>query len=207
MDNQLSKIDLGFGLSTITTVAGILAHLKFDPTVATTITALGAIATAVFGFLKARNAEKSARNSAREVADIAAKVSADNTSKTVLVETVTAERAKWRAEMREYVERLVALLESSSRGETVDWSEVDRLRTGIRLRLNPAGRLPGPAGGDRHATDRTLHALLDELMGAGAGGTLDPTLSARIEEAMATLLKGEWDKSKVEAVSGQLAGL
>jgi hypothetical protein len=154
----------------------------------------------------ARESEKSARDSARDVANIAATTSTDNTAKTVLVQTVTAERAKWRAEMRDHVERLVALLNAHERGgPEADWEQVDRLRTGVRLRLNPTGRKPSPAGGDMHEADRAVHQVLDAIAAAGKSETtVHAGLAARLEEHMAALLKSEWDKSKNEAVSGKL---
>ena len=140
MNIDVSKADVGVAIGTATAIAGVLAHLKFDNSVTTALTATGVIATALSSYFKSRGAaksaresEKSARDSARDVANIAATTSADNTAKTVLVQTVTAERAKWRAEMRDQAERLAALLRAHERGgPEADWEQVDRLRTGIR---------------------------------------------------------------------------
>ncbi|KMS60054.1 hypothetical protein V474_11875 [Novosphingobium barchaimii LL02] len=213
MSIDVSKADIGMAVGTVTAIAGVLAHLKFDSSVTTVLTASGVIATALASYFKSRSAarsaqesETSARNSARDVANIAAATAADNTAKTVLVQTVTAERAKWRAEMRDQVERLAAQLRADQRGgPSADWEQVDRLRTGIRLRLNPAGRTPPPAGGDAHDPDRAVHHVLDALATAGESGTTPhAALADQLEEHMAVLLKGEWDKSKLEAVSGKL---
>jgi len=213
MTIEITKADVGVAVGTTAAIAGILAHLKFDSSVTTGLTAAGVIATALSSYFKSRSAaksaresEKSARDSARDVANIAATTSTDNTAKTVLVQTVTAERAKWRAEMRDQVERLVALLRADERGgPEADWEQVDRLRTGIRLRLNPTGRKPSPAGGDMHEADRAVHQVLDAIAAAGkSGAALHAGLADRLEEHMAELLKGEWDKSKKEAVSGKL---
>lgn len=213
MTIDVSKADVGVALGTATAIAGVLAHLKFDSSVTSALTAAGVIATALSSYFKSRSAarsaresEKSARDSAREVANIAATTSANNTAKTVLVQTVTAERAKWRAEMREQTERLVALLRADERGgPEADWEQVDRLRTGIRLRLNPTGRTPPPAGGDTHDADRAVHHVLDAIATAGKSETAKhAALANQLEEHMAVLLKGEWDKSKGEAVSGRL---
>lgn len=215
MSIDVSKADIGVAVGTATAIAGVLAHLKFDSSVTTALTATGVIATALASYIKSRSAarsaresEKSARDSARDVANIAATTSADNTARTVLVQTVTAERAKWRAEMRDHVERLAALLRAHERGgPEADWEQVDRLRTGIRLRLNPAGRTPPPAGGDTHHADRAVHHVLDAIAAAGKSRTAPhAALADQIEEHMAVLLKGEWDKSKLEAVSGKLGG-
>jgi hypothetical protein len=124
---------------------------------------------------------------------------------TVLVQTVTAERAKWHSELREVVTELVALLHASGRGEAIEWQKVDRLRSGVRLRLNPAGRDPAPCGGDRHEKDRHIHSDLDALAAAGpTGQTAHAAITESLERHMAELLKGEWDVSKDEAVTGKL---
>lgn len=213
MSFDISKADVGAALGTVTAIAGILANLKFDSSVTTFVTATGVIATALSSYFKSRGAAKSARESeisaqasAREVANIAAKTSADNTAKTVLVQTVTAERAKWRAEMRDQAERLAALLRAHERGGLeADWEQVDRLRTGIRLRLNPTGRTPPIVGSDTHDADRAVHQVLDGIAASGKSGTeRHAALADQLEEYMAVLLKGEWDKSKREAVSGKL---
>lgn len=216
MNIDVSKADVGAAVGTATAIAGILAHLKFDNSITMALTATGVIATALSGYFKSRSAaksaresEKSARDSARDVANIAATTATDNTAKTVLVQTVTAERAKWRAEMRDHVERLVALLRTYERGGSeADWERVDRLRTGIRLRLNPNARTPPPTGGDKHEADRAVHQVLDAITAAGKSGmAMHAGLADRLEEHMAVLLKGEWDKSKNEAVSGKLGVL
>ena len=216
MNIDVSKADVGAAVGTATAIAGILAHLKFDNSITMALTATGVIATALSGYFKSRSAaksaresEKSARDSARDVANIAATTATDNNAKTVLVQTVTAERAKWRAEMRDHVERLVALLRAYERGDSeADWEQVDRLRTGIRLRLNPNARTPPPTGGDKHEADRAVHQVLDAITAAGKSGmAMHAGLADRLEEHMAVLLKGEWDKSKNEAVSGKLGVL
>ncbi|MEY8838944.1 hypothetical protein AB9K41_07925 [Cribrihabitans sp. XS_ASV171] len=149
------------------------------------------IATALSSYFKSRSAARSARESAREVANISATASIDNTAKTVLVQTVTAERAKWRAEMRDQTERLAAILRTHERGgPEVDWVQFDRLRTGIRLRLNPTGRTPGPTEGDiLHprpplvlATNGTASRLVETHTG------LDWRPASQDEEALKALL-------------------
>lgn len=205
MNLQVVRDNLGFALSSVTAAAGVIAGLTFDKTLGTMVTAAAAVATAVFGYLKARRAEKSAQKNARDIANISASAAIETNSKTVLVQTVTAERAKWRAEMRIVVSELVSLLRASAREEAPGWLQVDRLRTEARLRLNPAGRGPAPAGIDKHEIDRKLHADLDALHRAGpAGTTAHDSIADSLEEHIADLLKGEWDKSKDEAVTGKL---
>lgn len=206
MSIDVTKADVGVVVGTVTAIVGVLADLKFDSSVTTALTAAGVIATALASYFKSRSAAKNAQKSAREVANIAATASMDNTAKTVLVQTVTAERAKWRAEMRDQTEQLAALLRTDERGgPEVDWVQFDRLRTGIRLRLNPTGRTLAPAGDDTHDADRAVHQVLDAIANAGKSGASPNTeLADQLEEYMAALLKGEWDKSKREAVSGKL---
>jgi hypothetical protein len=213
MNIEISKADAGVAVGAATAIAGILAHLKFDSSVTTALTAAGVIATTLSSYFKSRSAAKSAResqksaqDSARDVAKIAATTSTDNTAKTVLVQTITAERAKWRAEMRDQSERLVTLLRAHDRGGAeADWEQAYLLRTGIRLRLNPTGRTPPPAGSAAHDADRAVHRVLDTIAAAGKSETgIHAALADQLEERMAILLKGEWDKSKNEAVSGKL---
>lgn len=203
----LDRTDLPAIASTVVATAGVVASLKFDPTIGTVITAIGVIATAVLGYVKARRAEAATRQNAIDVANISASAMIGTNAKTVLVQTVTAERAKWRSELREVVTDLTALLRASARGETVDWQKVDRLRSGVRLRLNPKGRGAVPTGVDGHPLDRVIHADLDALGQAGPAGTGEHHgIADRLERHMADLLKQEWDVSKDEAVSGKLKG-
>lgn len=205
MADGLERSDVGVAISSVVAAAGVIATLKFDATFGTIATAVGVIATAILGYLKARRAEASARKNALDVAGISAGAAIETNSKTVLVQTVTAERAKWRSELREVVTELVALLHASSRGDPVDWQKVDRLRSGVRLRLNPAGREPAPTAGDRHEKDRRIHGDLDALASAGlTGTTAHAGIADDLERHMAELLKGEWDVSKDEAVTGKL---
>ncbi|KQN14082.1 hypothetical protein [Sphingomonas sp. Leaf30] len=203
----LDRTDLSAIASTVVAVVGVVASLKIDPTIGTVTTAVGVIATTGFGYLKARRAEAATRKNAIDVANISAGATIDTNAKTVLVQTVTAERAKWRSELREVVTELTALLRASARGETFEWQEVDRLRGGVRLRLNPKGRGAAPTGVDEHPLDRLIHADLDALGQTGPAGTgQHDGIADRLELHMADLLKQEWDVSKDEAVTGKLKG-
>lgn len=205
MNSGIDRIDVSAIVSTVVAAAGVIASLKFDPTTGTVMTAAGVIATAGFGYLKARRAEAATRKNAIDVANISAGATIDTNSKTVLVQTVTAERAKWRSELREVVTELTALLRASARSETVEWQKVDRLRSGVRLRLNPKGRGAAPTGFDEHPLDRLIHADLDALGQAGPAGTgQHDGIADRLERHMADLLKQEWDVSKDEAETGKL---
>src|SRR3569623_474192 len=205
MSWSFDRSDITVAISSVVAAIGVVSTLTFDKTLGTIMTAAGVILTASFGYLKARSAESATRKNALDVAGISAGAVIDTNAKTVLVQTVTAERAKWRSELREIVTELVALLRASTRREKVDWQRVDRLRSGVRLRLNPAGRKPAPAGGDRHENDRLIHGDLDELTNAGkAGKPAHAGIADDLERHMAELLKGEWDVSKEEAVTGRL---
>lgn len=50
-----------------------------------------------------------------------------------------------------------------------------------------------------------MHQVLDGIMAAGKSGTaLHAGLADRLEKHMTVFIKGEWDKSKNEGVSGKL---
>jgi hypothetical protein len=201
----LDRTDLPAIASTIVATAGVVASLKFDPAIGTVITAIGVIGTAVLGYVKARRAEAATRKNAIEVANISSSATIGTNAKTVLVQTVTAERAKWRSELREVVTELTALLRASARNATIDWMKVDQLRSGVRLRLNPAGWGLAPAGVDKHPKDRLIHADLDALGRAGLTETGQHAgIADQLERHVADLLKQEWDVSKDEAVTGSL---
>jgi hypothetical protein len=205
MTVELDRSDLTVVVSSVVAAAGLVSSLTFDKTLGTIMTAAGVIVTAIFGYLKARRAEASARRNALDVAGISAGAAIDTNAKTVLVQTVTAERAKWRSELREVVTELTALLRASAKNEEVIWQKVDQLRSGVRLRLNPAGRGPAPIGIDKHEKDRQIHDDLDALDQAGHDGKAQHAVIAeRLERHMADILKQEWDVSKVEAVTGKL---
>lgn len=205
MTVELDRSDLTVVVSSVVAAAGLVSSLTFDKTLGTSMTAAGVIVTAIFGYLKAHRAEASARRNALDVAGISAGAVIDTNAKTVLVQTVTAERAKWRSELREVVTELTALLRASAKNEEVIWQKVDQLRSGVRLRLNPAGRGPAPIGIGKHEKDRQIHDDLDALDQAGRDGKAQHAVIAeRLERHMADILKQEWDVSKVEAVTGKL---
>lgn len=204
MSDGFDRSDLTVVISSVVATAGVISTLKFDATLGTIMTAVGVTVTAI-GYVKARRAEAATRKNALDVAGISAGAVIDTNARTVLVETVTAERAKWRSELREVVTELTALLGASARDESVELQKVDRLRSGVRLRLNPAGRGPAPAGGDKHPKDRQIHRDLDALDRAGpTGNPQHAGIAEQLERHLADLLKQEWDVSKDEAVTGKL---
>ena len=199
-DSHSIRDDLPVIASSVATVVAAIAAVSIDHNLATVATAAGAVVTALIGYRKASKADANAR----AVAHIAADATLDTNARTVLVQTVTAERAVWRREMRSAAAELTTILRELDPAQNRDWTRLDRLASEIRLRLNPAGRQVTAAGG-KHALDYVIHACLDALDG------LDRTAGARhagsadaLERAVADLLKHEWDRSKGEAVSGRI---
>lgn len=132
--------------------------------------------------------------------------------KTRLVEHITAERAKWRAELRAEMAKLSATLHTAVSGKKMDQKSFHEARVGILLRINPVGRQKPqpPQGGHRLdlTIDQKLRALatrvsppLLEFEGARQDLLSDLRL---LEHAVQELLKQEWEGSKDEALTGQL---
>lgn len=117
----------------------------------------------------------------------------------VRTKVVTNERAQWRKDMRELSATLVAISNRvASSPAPTDAYDLERTRVLIRLRLNPD---------PEHLLDASLLKLLPEIR-AYAYGKNESELKAKLEgfEAnMQALLKREWDKSKREAESGNIA--
>lgn len=194
------RADLPIILSSVGTIIVAIAAVKIDHNLATVATAGGAVITALIGYRKAARADANSR----AVAHIGADATLDTNARTVLVQTVTAERAVWRREMRSAAAELVTILRELDPTPSRDWTRIDRLDSEIRLRLNPAGR--GTAGeGGEHALDNAVHTALDTLEGLDrkAGGKHAGPADV-LERAVADLVKHEWDKSKEEAVSGTI---
>lgn len=147
-------------------------------------------------------------------AGIAAWVALRTQQKTALIETVTAERATWRTDLRNEMANLATAVLGSLDGSKTKGTAFHRARIGILLRINPAGRLyPQPITGG-HNLDRVIDARLRSLAIAmnvepriRAG---NPTRSsvvndlAQLEHAVQELLKQEWEGSKEEATTGKL---
>lgn len=201
MTRESLKSDLPIIATTIITAVTAVASLTVDKNLALAVTAVGSIVAAFISYMKARGADANARR----VASIAADALTNANAKTVFVESVTAERAVWRKEMREVATALVAAMRWSANRHRIDWEKVYLLCSEIRLRLNPAGReLPRPSE-DKHPLDRTIHALLDEIVDSSSKDrTYHRGYADSLEAAMAKLLKQEWDKSKQEAVDGHI---
>jgi hypothetical protein len=120
--------------------------------------------------------------------------------KNLFVTTVTADRSKWRAELREATGSLVeTALVALAAPDSTNIASMNRNRVSIRLRLNPS-RTP------KHALDTAILDALHELVPAvNAQHQVQVyTLLSTIESQVQALLKQEWEKSKREAGSGKL---
>lgn len=133
---------------------------------------------------------------------------------TRLVENVTAERAKWRTELRAEMACLSAAVHEALQNKEADYGAFHRARVGILLRINPEGRkLPQPPQGG-HRLDLTIDQKLRSLAlhicigkeGLEMHCTREALLSELrlLEYAVQELLKQEWEGSKEEALSGKL---
>ena len=127
-------------------------------------------------------------------------VAARNNKQNLFVNTVTAERAKWRAELRTIMGELAkATFDALAEPKPQTLARLQELRVLIRVRLNPSSE-------PKHAIDQAALTALPELTKAVDDAKRDEALAAleKIEAAVQKLLKQEWDKSKREAISGSL---
>lgn len=119
----------------------------------------------------------------------------------VRTKVVTNERAQWRKDMRELAAAYVVLsnqLADTSKPNEEYNNEFERTRVLIRLRLN---------GHPGHKLDAKILRALQAIAVYAKDKKLD-SLKAELEGFefdMQTLLKREWDKSKGEAESGNIA--
>jgi hypothetical protein len=126
-----------------------------------------------------------------------------NTRRTSFINTVTSERVKWIAHVRETISRFCGLtyhwavspqLQVTAGGEDV-LREIDTLRHLIPLQLNPDGALEKDivslVAQIPHATDPKKTDLLWDLLDKLIGKTQ-------------LMLKAEWEKVKDEAENGRL---
>ncbi|MDF7776017.1 hypothetical protein P1X14_12230 [Sphingomonas sp. AOB5] len=121
--------------------------------------------------------------------------------KNLFVTTVTTERAKWREELRKATGALYPAVRAALETRTAETlGALDEQRIAIRLRLNPSRE-------EKHKLDIAISDALQALILAVERN--DPieayTRLELIESNVQQLLKQEWDKSKGEARSGELA--
>lgn len=120
--------------------------------------------------------------------------------RTAFVNTVTSERVKWIAKVRENVSTLCSLCDQWMLHRTQDNTpelqrQIERVKNEIRLQLNSSD-----------PDDQDIERLLARL----PSWTNSPTheeyskLQATLVSATQAMLKREWDKVKDEAVRGDL---
>lgn len=118
-------------------------------------------------------------------------------NKEVFTRTVTEERAKWRSELRTLSVRFTELARKLCDGESKYKYELEAVRVEIRLRLNPD---------PEHKLDATILGEIKEIAEkAGSADKKDLTeCLEKFEADVQRLIKAEWDKSKNEAITGNL---
>jgi hypothetical protein len=144
---------------------------------------------------------------------IAGAVAMRNHRRTILIETVTAERAKWRSDLRRETARLSSLVHRKLDGKCVDLAAFHKTRVEILLRINPKGYEVQPNEGG-HPLDRRilmeLKALSSIVAMPPAILAVEPTSACakrsidQLEVAVQRILKQEWEVSKDEAQTGEL---
>ncbi|UYG05741.1 hypothetical protein OCT51_10400 [Halomonas sp. LR3S48] len=125
-----------------------------------------------------------------------------NTRQTRFINTVTSQRIQWLEQLRQDISSFAGLTytwsASAMEGKPQEYEivrDIDKLRYLIRLRLNPNGE-----------HDQKIEELMDEVI-----RTTDPSQSSHLRELLSELtretqlmLKAEWEKVKLESVSGKL---
>lgn len=117
----------------------------------------------------------------------------------VRTKVVTNERAQWRKDMRELSATYIALSgRIAIKPQDNDEYELERTRVLIRLRLN---------ANKEHTLDAPLLKLLPVIAEHSRTKNINELKlkHAEFEAGMQALLKREWDKSKGEAETGNIA--
>ncbi|WP_429209895.1 hypothetical protein [Aeromonas veronii] len=124
--------------------------------------------------------------------------------KSILVTTVTQERAVWRSELREHI-AIYAKLAYEFLDDSGDITELNYHKLHIIMRLNPLSR----DYNSEHAKDyaifksvTSIHSLCEK---SNINNIRLKNELIQLEKAGQELLKQEWMKSKNEAVSGILS--
>ena len=125
-----------------------------------------------------------------------------NNNKNLLIKTVTEERAKWRTELRNYCAEFSKLVyEQTIDAGASNKPRIIELKAHIKLRTNPSDK-------PKHKLDQDILKESQEIVNQlDAGGDKKEIIEKLInlESNVQKLLKQEWDKSKGEADSGNLA--
>ncbi|WP_345867897.1 hypothetical protein [Shewanella algae] len=133
---------------------------------------------------------------------ITARVALKNNNKSLLIKTVTDERAIWRKELREACAEFVKLTyEQMNNSSVSNKPRINELKAHLKLRVNPSSD-------DKHHLDKAIIALSQELVNMLEKETSKNDIQVKLVELegkVQELLKQEWDKSKGEALTGELA--
>jgi hypothetical protein len=120
--------------------------------------------------------------------------------RTAFINTVTSERVKWIAKVRDNVSTLCSLCDQwtvhrSQESMPELQRQIERVKNEIRLQLNP-----------KDVEDQDIERLLARLPSWSTSMTPEDyaKLQANLVSATQTMLKREWDKVKDEAVDGDL---
>ena len=164
--------------------------MKGPDLVALCIATLGAFASVLAAWIAAQVA---VRNTLK-----AAGTSVETNNKTLFVTSITVERAKWRQELRVETAEFVRLCYAGLDGMTNElrW-HLHEHRVLISLRVNP----------DRsHKTDLAILTAVRAIPSLVQLGKKDEVIAslAILETSVQKLLKAEWEKSKTEAITGNL---
>ncbi len=124
-----------------------------------------------------------------------------NNNKSLLIKTVTEERAKWRTELRDCCAEFSSLVyEQLNNTSASNLPRIVELKVQIRLRTNPSSE-------PKHKLDQEIlsesQAIVDLISDAPEKDQVISKL-LKLENSVQKLLKQEWDKSKNEAVTGKL---
>lgn len=131
-----------------------------------------------------------------------ARITLRNNNKTLLIKTVTDERAVWRQELRDTCAEFVKLIyEQINNSSVSNKPRINELKVHLKLRVNPSMD-------QKHHLDKSIIELSQGLV-----DTLDKEHNqedvlnklVQLEGKVQELLKQEWDKSKKEALSGKLS--
>jgi hypothetical protein len=154
------------------------------------VAVVGALASIVVAWIAAHVTVKNTLKTAE--------ASTETNNKTLFVTAITAERAKWRHELRLATAEFVRLAHEGLAGTAADFlPKLHEHRLLIFLRVNPNAN---------HKTDAAILAAVKKIPGLVRDGRKDKALSclAALETSVQTLLKAEWEKSKTEAITGKL---
>lgn len=151
---------------------------------------LGALASILVAWIAARVAVRNTLKTAG--------TSVDTNNKTLFVTSITAERAKWRQELRLATAEFVRLSHKGLDGKATEiLPKLHEHRVLISLRVNPN---PG------HKIDGAILSAAGAIPRLVQLGNRDEAIAvlAALETSVQMLLKAEWEKSKLEAISGKL---